>query len=434
MDIVAHAHPFVIGVDAHARTHALAVLACPTTEVVDEGQFPATAAGLQRAVSWVARRTDGDLNVLWVIQGVGTYGARLARAAADAGYPVVEAGRMNARANRGVGKSDPLDSRRIAQAVLPVEVTQLRHPRADDGVRAAVRVLVASRDHLSAERTASVNALIALLRVADLGTDARKAPTAGQIATIATWRTHQEALALKVARAEAVRLAKRVRAASQELAANATQVTALLQDSPARKLLDQPGIGPVTAAVAFTAWSHLGRVRSEAAFASLAGVNPIPASSGNTVRHRINRGGCGQGRGFIPGGVGVQRLGQNSDQEAEIRARHRSLDPGSEKLRLDSTQSKAPRHSLRKTWRSRGQMPMPHPLDSSGDFAGGSQIFLCLGGQVDVGELDSVAAEGGGVDGRGQRLHCDPCPSADQAFDAGVLSQQRDQAPLGRVP
>lgn len=39
------------------------------------------------------------------------------------------------------------------------------------------------------------------------------------------------------------------------------------------------------------AWSHLGRVRSEAAFASLAGASPVPASSGNTVRHRINRGG-----------------------------------------------------------------------------------------------------------------------------------------------
>src|SRR5690625_3454814 len=40
-----------------------------------------------------------------------------------------------------------------------------------------------------------------------------------------------------------------------------------------------------------TAWSHEGRVRTEAEFASLAGVNPIPASSGNTVRHRLNRGG-----------------------------------------------------------------------------------------------------------------------------------------------
>jgi hypothetical protein len=56
-------------------------------------------------------------------------------------------------------------------------------------------------------------------------------------------------------------------------------------------LIDEKGIGPVIAAVVYTAWSHLGRVRSEAALAALAGVNPIPASSGNTVRHRLNRGG-----------------------------------------------------------------------------------------------------------------------------------------------
>jgi transposase len=56
-------------------------------------------------------------------------------------------------------------------------------------------------------------------------------------------------------------------------------------------LLDQPGVGPVTAAVALTAWSHPGRLRNEAAFAALGGVNPIPASSGRTIRHRLNRGG-----------------------------------------------------------------------------------------------------------------------------------------------
>lgn len=67
--------------------------------------------------------------------------------------------------------------------------------------------------------------------------------------------------------------------------------TEMLEASPAAPLLEETGIGPVTAAVVYTAWSHLGRVRSEAAFAALAGVNPIPASSGNTVRHRLNRGG-----------------------------------------------------------------------------------------------------------------------------------------------
>jgi transposase len=198
---------------------------------------------------------------------------------------------MNARGNRGIGKSDLLDARRIAQAVLPLEDAQLRRPRSDDGVRAALRVLIASRDHINNERTAAINALLALLRVVDLGVDARGTINASQITAIAAWRSRTEELATGIARAEAVRLAKRVRAADEELSAVTRQMTALLKTSPAAGLLDKPGIGPVTAAIAFAAWSHPGRVRSEAAFASLAGVNPIPASSGNTVRHRINRGG-----------------------------------------------------------------------------------------------------------------------------------------------
>lgn len=291
MTIVAHAHPFVIGVDTHARNHAVSILACPTSELIDEAQFPATAAGLSRAVSWAGRRTGGDAEVLWVIEGTGTYGARLARAAADAGYLVVEAPRMNARANRGVGKSDPLDARRIAAAALPLHEDQLRRPRADDGVRAAVKVLLASRDHMSTERTATINALTALLRVVDLSIDARRPLTQTQLTTIAAWRTRSEDVATATARGEATRLAKRIAALDEELKEITKRIIDFVQQSPAGDLLDQPGIGPITAAVALTAWSHLGRIRSEAAFASLAGASPIPASSGNTVRHRINRGG-----------------------------------------------------------------------------------------------------------------------------------------------
>ena len=261
MSIVAHTRPFVIGVDAHARTHAIAILACPTGEVIDEGQFPATVAGLQRAIAWVARRTGADLDTLWVIEGVGTYGARLAHTAADTGYTVVEAARMNARANRGVGKSDPLDARRIAQAVLPLSDTQLRVPRKDEGVRAALRVLITARDHITNERTAAINALLALLRVADLGVDARGTLNAHQVSEIAAWRTRTEELAISVARNEAVRLAKRVRAADRELSEVTRQMTALLTVSPAADLLDKPGIGPVTAAITFAAWSHPGRGR-----------------------------------------------------------------------------------------------------------------------------------------------------------------------------
>ena len=77
----------------------------------------------------------------------------------------------------------------------------------------------------------------------------------------------------------------------EDLKSNATSMTVLVRQSRAAVLLERTGIGPMTAAIALTAWSHPGRVRSEAAFACLAGVNPIPASSGNTSRHRLNRGG-----------------------------------------------------------------------------------------------------------------------------------------------
>ncbi|MEO5900160.1 MAG: transposase [Ilumatobacteraceae bacterium] len=65
----------------------------------------------------------------------------------------------------------------------------------------------------------------------------------------------------------------------------------VIVDRVAPTLVAEPGVGPITAAVIFCAWSHPGRCRNEAAFAALAGVAPIPASSGLTVRYRLNR--CG---------------------------------------------------------------------------------------------------------------------------------------------
>ena len=125
----------------------------------------------------------------------------------------------------------------------------------------------------------------------DLGIDARHPLTATQIVTIAAWRTHNKDLATQTAHDKAIRLAKHVTALDNKLRDVTKRITDLVQHSPAATLLQQPGIGPVTAAVTLTAWSHLGRIRTEVAFASLAGISPIPASSGNTIRHRINRGG-----------------------------------------------------------------------------------------------------------------------------------------------
>lgn len=129
------------------------------------------------------------------------------------------------------------------------------------------------------------------MRTVDLGVDARRPLTDTKITEISHWRVRDEPLAVGTARAEALRLSKRIDVLDSELKDNNIRTTELLEASPAAPLLEETGIGPITAAVVYTAWSHLGRVRSEAAFAALAGVSPIPASSGNTTRHRLNRGG-----------------------------------------------------------------------------------------------------------------------------------------------
>lgn len=125
----------------------------------------------------------------------------------------------------------------------------------------------------------------------DLGMDARKALTKTQIVEVSTWRTRKEELALSVARGEAIRLAKHIIILDSQVLDNEKRLTELLQASQAAPLLREKGFGPVSAATCLTAWSHQGRLRTEAEFASLAGVNPIPASSGNTIRYRLNRGG-----------------------------------------------------------------------------------------------------------------------------------------------
>ena len=85
-------------------------------------------------------------------------------------------------------------------------------------------------------------------------------------------------------------LARRVRAATVEAAQLEREILAQVRVL-APTLLDEPGIGPIVAAQLIVAWSHRGRLRSEACFARLAGVAPVPASSGQTQRHRLSRGG-----------------------------------------------------------------------------------------------------------------------------------------------
>ncbi|GAA1890722.1 IS110 family transposase [Paeniglutamicibacter psychrophenolicus] len=291
LSIVSHCHPFVVGVDTHARNHVYAILDAANGALLDTQSFPATSAGINRAIAWVARRTSADADTLWVIEGAASYGAILAGTVATHGFPVAEAPRMDAKKNRGVGKTDALDSHRMAMAVLPLPVEKLRRPRLNEGIRQGLRILVTARESMTKDRTRSVNALNALVRSNDLGIDARRKLTPVQIEETSRWREREEELAPGIARAEAVRLAKHILDLDGQLKSNEQKLDGLVKVSEAAPLLEETGFRAVAAAKCLVAWSHEGRVRSEAAFACLAGVSPIPASSGNTVRHRLNRGG-----------------------------------------------------------------------------------------------------------------------------------------------
>jgi transposase len=296
--VVAQAFDLLIGVDTHAASHTFALVNAATGTLTDTQRFPTSPAGLRRAITWIQRHA-GDQAVLVVVDGTGSYGAVLTDYLQAAGLPVIEAPDIPAHIRRACGKTDDLDAAEIARATRGLTSAQLRRPR-QAGDRTILRVLTTARDQMTGERTRTVNALTALLRTVDLrtvdlgtvdlGIDARRPPSATTIATIAAWRTSRATPATAACRGEATRLARRIRALDAELAANHTALNSAVT-AQAPQLLELHGVGPVVAATVLQAWSHPGRIHSEAAFAALAGVSPLPASSGNTQRHRLNRGG-----------------------------------------------------------------------------------------------------------------------------------------------
>jgi transposase len=277
----------VIGVDTHRDSHTAAVLD-RNGGLVAQLEIPSDQAGAQSLLGVVAERAPGRR--CWAVEGTGCYGAGLANFLADQGEWVVEVDRPKRPRGRTGAKSDVLDAIRAGREALSRE--QLACPR-QRGQREALRVLQLTRSgavkvnadarrHLKALLVTAPEPLRAELR---RGTWLRQAQACTALVAAATDSIEHRATI------QALRLtAQRALAAHQEARQLGKELRTLVL-AMAPVLLVQPGVGPVTAAQLLISWSHPGRLRSEAAFAMLAGVAPIPASSGRVVRHRLNRGG-----------------------------------------------------------------------------------------------------------------------------------------------
>lgn len=278
---------FVVGVDPHRDSHALAVVQVISGAVVFEASFAASSQGYAQALQLVDAHAPGRR--VFAVEGSGSFGAGLTRFLGRRGERVLEVSRLR-RERRSGGKTDALDAVRAARSVLG----QVRPatPRAG-GERQALQVLVAAREGAVNAKCAGLAQLRDLLVTTPepLRSELRPLTQAPLLRRLAATRPERrrdpELRGSTLALRSVARRVLQLQAEERELGRQIEALTRKL----APQLLDQPGVGPHAAAQLLLSWSHHGRIRSEAAFARLAGAAPIPASSGQTIRHRLDRSG-----------------------------------------------------------------------------------------------------------------------------------------------
>jgi transposase len=278
----------VIGVDTHKDTHTAAVLDARTGGVLARATVTADPDGYAALVA-LAEAHSGLR--AWAMEGTGGYGAGLARHLDQASELVIELDRPKRPARKAGAKSDPIDAERAARDALAR--TRLAQPKTGPqraalqmrltARRAAVEAAGDAQRQLHAMVITAPEVVRAKFRGqstrAMLGTAARLRPTASNADVAVT-------TALTVLRD----LARRARYLEAEATEHEAAIRAIVR-SWRPDLLELTGVGPIVAATVLTSWSHPGRCRDDAAFAMLGGAAPIPASSGKTVRYRLNRAG-----------------------------------------------------------------------------------------------------------------------------------------------
>lgn len=279
----------VIGVDPDRDRITAVILDTATRAELAQVAFPTSPAGYDGLIEWADEMSEPDGRV-WSIEGAGSYGAGLCSTLQGRGEWVIEFDHPSTRSSKDGAKTDGLDAARAAREVLGR--SSFSEPRAG-GTRDAIRALIVTRRGAVEARVAAINELKALIVTApvELREQLRHHPNGSLVKACRHLRiTVGLDDAVAGTRVALRHLARRISHLDDEITQIDQHLKALVTKT-APHLLDEYGVGIVTAAQVIASWSHPGRCRNEAAFARLAGVAPIPASSGQTHRHRLNRGG-----------------------------------------------------------------------------------------------------------------------------------------------
>lgn len=281
---------FVIGgVDTHKDLHVAAVVD-EHNRVLGSQCFPTTRHGYKQMLAWM--RSFGQLRRVGV-EATGTYGAGLLRYLQNAGVEVREVTTPDSGDRRKRGKNDDLDAQNAAHAAFAGKRTVT--PKTRDGMIESLRVLKACRKTAVAARRVALQMIHNTVVCApdELRDTLRKLTRMELIRTLAAWRPDMTdyrnvASAYRIALKS---LARRYLELHDEIADLDAMIAAIV-DELAPALVTRNSIGHASAAqLLLTAGDNSERLHSEASFAALCGVSPVPASSGKTTRHRLNRGG-----------------------------------------------------------------------------------------------------------------------------------------------
>ncbi|MFE3060837.1 IS110 family transposase [Nocardia sp. NPDC059239] len=279
----------LVGVDTHADTHHVAIVNEHGKQLADR-EFPTTAIGYAAIEEWI--RSHGDVMRVG-IEGTGSYGVELARYLRRRGFDVVEVPRPTRKLRRARGKTDAIDAYAAARQLL--DGSEVTAPKNRDGAIESVRALRVARNNAVKASTTALNTLRSLVTTSPetLRAQLRSLSRAQLLATCAAFDPAPHTLGdpMQATKLALRSLAQRVLDAQAHADQLKKHLAALL-DQVAPRTMDVFALGPDTAAaLIISIGDNPQRLVSEAAFARLCGVAPIPASSGKTNRHRLHRGG-----------------------------------------------------------------------------------------------------------------------------------------------